>query len=434
MRVSTSWDDGQLDLCLRLDDGERLDGEGQAGMPIRLVANTTTIRHPALSADTHPDLVALAVILTVAPWVGRRLWLDEPVSAGFAGAIQRGFGFEVGPVDEDLRSRAQGQHVGLLYSGGVDSVALSEFIPPDSPLIHLRRVRHPRVPNRATHLRVDVSEHYARLLQAPDRPLEVVTADVEFLCQPFPTYPTWVTLGIGAVLLADHLNLGAVAAGFILGARHLDEGRKFDADGDNARGWYAAFEAAGIPLFGGMAGATEILTFQLVEEAGLEPITRSCQLGTVEAPCWNCIKCLRKELIASAFVEEPLPTELVDRVSANPKIVDPLLGPPPYYQQHILEYVLARVPGTDATFLKNAKDRLRPTRDSTDWVERYYPPALEQIPEPWQDRFKAQLLDSVDLMSEDDVAIVEGWDAAKRVHPSSGYGSSDTAGLQSRRP
>ncbi len=434
MRVSTSWDEGQLNLRLRLDEGERLDGAGQAGMPIRLVANTATIRHPALSADTHPDLVALAVIMTVAPWVGRRLWLDEPVSSAFADAAQDGFDFELGPVDEDLPSRARGQHVGLLYSGGVDSVALSEFIPPDSPLIHLRRVRHPRVPNRATHLRVDVSEHYARLLETPDRRLEVVATDIEFLCQPFPTYATWITLGIGAVLLADYLNLGAVAAGFILGARHLDEGRRFDPNGDNARAWYGVFEAAGIPLFGGMAGATEILTFQLAENAGLESITRSCQLGTVEAPCWNCIKCLRKELIASARSDEPLPAELVDRVSTNGKIVEPLLGPPPYYQQHILEYVLSRVPGIESTFLKSTKDQLRPTRSGSDWVERYYPPALEQIPAPWLASFRPQLLDSVDLMTEEDCAIVENWDASKRPQPGPDPEADEPAGLQSRQP
>lgn len=434
MRVSTSWDDGRLDLRLRLDDGEGIDGAGQGGMPIRLVANTATIRHPALSADTHPDLVALAVILTVAPWVGRRLWLDEPVSAALASATQDGFGFELGPVDEDLPSRVQGKHVGLLYSGGVDSVALSEFIPADSPLIHLRRVRHPRVPNRATHLRVDVSENFARLLDTPDRPLEVVATDVEFLCQPFPTYPTWVTLGIGAVILADYLNLGAVAAGFIFGARHLDEGRKFDPNGDNARAWYAVFEAAGIPLYCGMAGATEILTFQLVEHAGLEPITRSCQLGTLEAPCWNCIKCLRKELIASAFADEPLPVELVDRVSTNHRIVGPLLEPPPYYQQHIFEYVLARVPDIDATFLKATKDHLRPSRSGSDWVERYYPPALEQIPEPWVASFRQQLLDSVDLMTDEDRATVESWDASQRPQPEPDPETDEPADLQSRRP
>ena len=95
---------------------------------------------------------------------------------------------------------------------------------------------------------------------------------------------------------------------------------------------------------------------------------------------------------------------------------------------------VTRWPGIDSTFLKSTKDHLRPNRSGSDWVERYYPQALDKIPEPWNDRFRAQLLDSVDLMSEDDIAILEGWDAARRVHPSSGYGFSNTAGLQSRRP
>ncbi len=273
MRVSTFWGDGTLNLEVRLDDRETLDGVGQVistgeGMPIRLVTNVASVHHPALSEATHPDLVALAILTIMVPWVRDRLWLDLPVSRAFATAVEAGFGVEIGRVDDDLLPRAPGDAVGLMYSGGTDSVALLDLIPSDSPLIHLRRARHHRVPNRATHLRVDVSERYARKAETPQRMLHVVTTDLEFLCQPFPTYPTWLTLSLGAVLLADYLDLGAVALGLVLGGRYLSQGRVFNPDGDNDRGWSGVFEAAGLPLFRGVLGASEILTYELVDRPG----------------------------------------------------------------------------------------------------------------------------------------------------------------------
>lgn len=414
MRVATSWGDGALRLRLRLDDPETLDGIGQQGMSINLVTNEALIQHPSISERAHPDLVALAILTVVIPWVDQKLQLNVPVSQTLSDAVQAAFALEIGPVDSSLPPRTAGNHAGLLYSGGADSAALLGLLPPDSPLIFLKRVRHHRVPNRATHLRVDVSEYFARKVETPQRRLQVVSTDLEFLCQPFPTFPTWPALGIGVVLLADHLDLGAIASGLILGGRYMRHGLRFDPDSEDDQGWRTVFDATGLPLFRGTEGATEVLTYELADQAGLSGITRSCQLGTVEAPCWNCRVCLRKELIKAAYLSEPLPQQLLANIATNDKVLGPLVEPPPYYQQHILEYTLARVPGLKGTVLDTAIERLRPSRSETEWLRRYYPPALDKIPYPWRDLFQEKLLQSADLMSAEECSIVETWDAMQR--------------------
>lgn len=414
MRVAASWDGAGMNIRLRLDPGETLEGIGQDRASIRLVTNEASVRHPDISADVHPDLAALGILTVVGPWATKRLWLDIPVSQRFSDAVGGSFGIPVGPVDHSLKARPPGSSMGLLYSGGTDSAALLGFIQSESPLIHLRRVRHSRVPNRATHLRTDVSEYYARQVVDSDHDLHVFSTDLEFLCQPFPTYPTWPALAVGAVLLADHLDLGSIASGMVLGTRYLSYGHLFNANGDNDQAWREVFNAVGLPHFRGMAGASEVITDDLVARAGLTSSVRSCQLGSREDPCWNCTKCLRKELIGSARTGEPLPRLLVERISGNAKVVEPLVGPPPYYRQHILEYVLARVPEIEGSFLEVTREHLKPSIAGTEWVGRYYTPSLDELPEPWGSAFRDQLSASVGFMSADDRLALESWDASMR--------------------
>ena len=96
-------------------------------------------------------------MLVVSPWVGSRLELSVGVTERFARSVRENFGLEIGPVDHELKGRSEGSELGMLFSGGVDSVEGLSVLPASSPLIHLRRVRHRRIPNRATHLRTDVN-------------------------------------------------------------------------------------------------------------------------------------------------------------------------------------------------------------------------------------------------------------------------------------
>ncbi|GAB2920079.1 hypothetical protein GCM10027280_03950 [Micromonospora polyrhachis] len=413
MRTAWEIDGTTWRLRLRLDPEDTLTATGQDGRAIELLTDRCRIELPEPAGGVHPDLRALAAWLILQPWAGRRVSFDQPVSSYFAEAIQAGWGVVAGPVDPGLAPRAAGPVAGLSYSGGYDSLAVSLMLPPETPHLFFRRVPHPRVPNRATHVKFDVAQRLVEEAGGRGRRVAVVRSDLEYLTLPFPMLPTWPAFAIGLTLLADRLDLGAIAFGTVLESRFLHNGRRFSRDGVSA--WAQPFAAAGLPMLRPAAGMTEVLTLGLAAGSDLGDLARSCLLGTNQSPCLACVKCLRKELILAALRRGPLPAELLRRIPATHRVARELLdGGPPFYFQDMLEYGLARA-RVDGTFLAALRDRLSPTIAGTAWAEHYYPPTLDlEVPPPWRPTIARFVADRIGLMTADEVTTVQTWDAASR--------------------
>jgi len=413
MRFAWEIDGTTWRLRLGLDPEDTLTATGQDGRVIELLTDRCRIELPEPAGALHPDLRALAAWLVLQPWAKRRLWCDQPVSSGFAEALQVGWGVQVGPVDPALAPREPGAVAGLSYSGGYDSIALSLMLPPETPHLFFRRVPHRRVPNRATRVRFDVAQRLVEEAGRRGRRVAVVRTDLEYLTLPFPMLPTWPAFAIGLSLLADRLGLGAIAFGTVLEARFLNNGRSFSAGGISP--WARPFAVAGVPMLRPTAGMTEVQTLGLAAGSDLGDLARSCLLGTDQSPCLACAKCLRKELVLAAVRRGPLPAELLRRIPATHRVARELLdGRPPYHCQDMLEYGLARA-RVDGTFLEPLRDRLRPTIEGTTWAEHYYPPALDlEVPPPWRPTIERFVAEQIGMMTADEVATVQSWDAASR--------------------
>lgn len=417
MRVSWNLRGSQNRLRFRLDPGESTTGTGQRGAPIGMITDSCRFRMPTDVDPPHPDVAAVAAMTIVNPWLRRKITFDRAISPRLAGVLAESFGIDAGPVDRELVGRDTGSQVGLSYSGGSDSVAVGELLPPGSPYVHLRRVRHPRVPNRASHFRADVTAHFVQEAGRRGREVSIVESDLEFIVHPYPSFPEWTAVVAGAALLADTLDLGGVAFGTVLGAVYLEGGRRFHPPSLSDK-WSRLFSAVGLPFVRPASGMSEVATTQIAEMSDLGGIVRSCSLGTLDGACMNCMKCLRKDLIAAALAGRPLDPVLSHNMDERHAVVLELTEPPPYHQQHLLEYALARVPGIENTFLAAANAYLEPSRESTSWATRFYPPALEQeVPEKWRAGVEEQLRRRVLWMSSDDVQAVESWDAADRNAP-----------------
>jgi hypothetical protein len=78
----------------------------------------------------------------------------------------------------------------------------------------------------------------------------------------------------------------------------------------------------------------------------------------------------------------------------------------------MIEYGCARVPGIENTPFAKANEYLRPTIESTRWLERVYPPALDEVPEPWRDHVRRYMTANFELMDADDRRRVETWGLA----------------------
>ncbi|QSB15139.1 hypothetical protein JQS43_01830 [Natronosporangium hydrolyticum] len=401
-------------LRLRLDPDESLAGTGQGRAAIQLVTNSCTVRLPGPIGEPHPDLLAAAALLVTWPWVGRQFVVDRPVSAAFAAVLADTFTIEVRPVDDRLPTRTPGDRVGVSYSSGVDSIALTELVGPAAPLIHFQRVSHPRVPDRATHIRSDQLALLARRAGERGREVWVVESDLEFLCLPWPQFPTWPAVAVGAVLLADELRLAALGFGSVLESVYLRGGRAYRGPG--AGPWAAVLSAVGLPLCRPTAGLTEVGTLLLTRGGELAGLAQSCLLGMAGRPCQGCVKCVRKELLTAALERRPVAPEIRRRLTPGDPAAKDFEGPPPLHMQNITEYVVARVPGLAGTVVGALATRMSVSESATAWNERFYPPALaDEVPQRWRAECTRRLRGRIEPMAAPEIRTVETFDGAQRL-------------------
>ncbi len=299
----------------------------------------------------------------------------------------------------------------LSYSGGADSIATAELLPKETPYVHLLRIKHPRVPNRMTHVRGYVLKALALEAAERGRDVSVIETDLEYLCLPWATFPTGWSIAIGPILLADHYDGGAIAVGTILEGRYLAASDRW-MDSRSSSGVHGLFAAAGIPLMQPVSGMSEVATARMSAASDLADLARSCLLGNRAGPCLACEKCLRKEMVNAAITGQPLPAKLIANMNDHPKMLAKITAPPPIFLQSVNEYALARL-DVSGTPLQAVKDRLQPSIADTEWMERYYAPALDdEVPERFRPGVVAALAGRIEMMTEADMRMVEARGAA----------------------
>jgi hypothetical protein len=317
------------------------------------------------------------------------------------------FRLDVGPVDEDLAPRTAGATPLLSFSGGADSIAVSELLPDGTPHIHLRRVPSPRVPNRVTQICSDAIELVAAEAGRRGRRVSIVRSDLEYLCHPWATLPHWFAIAVGPLLLADSLDGGAIGLGGTFDTYYMDFGRRWTGPG--GAGMAPVCDLIGLPLLRPALGLSEVATMNVTLQSDLADIARSCIFGDLKQPCYECAKCVRKELITAALQGGgKLPPSLAGLSPKAPGWVQ-LSGEPPYYMQAQLEFGLSRV-DVRGSVLADLKERLSPQPAETDWMLRFYEPALvDGVPERWRAYVAERAKAKVGYMMDEDVATAMGW-------------------------
>ena len=413
MRCSWSFDGKVAELSLSPDPEDELVGAGQAvrlgqrRMEVRLATNVCRVVLPfRLGEDPHPDLLAAAAYSVGKPWISKRLRMDRPISGRLASTFESACQIEASPVSQGNDARDPNDQLILSYSSGTDSIAASTLIPEESPYIHLRRVPHKWVPNRATHIRASVVADLAMKAHSHGRDVHVVDTDLEYLCQPLPTFPEWVAVGIGAVLLADHFRAGGIVFGSILEAVYLDNGRGWSRRDDS---YFEVFESAGVPFIEPVGGLTEVGTRLLAENSPLVPLSRSCLLGTLDSPCNSCVKCLRKELLEAAVTGAPIPGDLERAVSVGFPGLAEYFEDPPYYMNDVLAWAFDLVDVADSPLAPIKKNILAASKSPT-WMTKLYPPAVDQlVPQRWRREIEIQLAAAIDPMTSHEQSELEQW-------------------------
>ncbi len=414
MRCSWTINGRDVAFELRPDPEDPLVGAGQAvrhyqvRMKVQLAANRCHFRLPIeLQRDPHPDLLAAAAYSIAKPWTSSRLRVDRPISQPMAETFARFSGIEAGPVDPQLEPRVPGRQTLLSYSGGVDSIAASLMLSKTTPYVHLRRVSHPSIPNRATHFKADVQADLVAQARDHGRNVYVVDTDVEYLCLPLPTFPEWTAIGVASVLLADELDAGGIVFGNVIDMRYLDNGRHFIyRTGDRVE----PFATAALPVIEPIAGISEGSSMAIASNSDLYGLARSCLLGDHDRPCLACLKCLRKEMEAAVLHGQPLPLALMEAFEHGIIGAEELdNGQPPFWMQSLLEWLLVRL-DVSGTPLQRVKEIIDPDPDRTTWMTAYYPRAItDRVPEEWVVPTRSFLDRHLRRMTDEEVRTVEAW-------------------------
>jgi hypothetical protein len=321
-------------------------------------------------------------------------------------------------VDGSLKPRqpAGKTRIGLCYSGGVDSTAALALLPRDTVAVFAERVRPPGSPTSL--YSKEAALRSCAILRQIGREVWTLPTDMEYIREPVGFFTDLAT-SAPLMLLADFLDLDAMAYGLILESSYLNKGFCFR---EYAQTWHwvrynGVAAAVGLPWHLVTAGLSEVVTTRLVLESPLRHVAQSCVRSDGRAPCEDCWKCFRKLLLEAVLAGDPLPAALLDRYFSIHE-AQKKLGEVPIKHEDVMMFILQRYRGNhpQTCALQRA---LRIDQADLAWIERWFTPARELLAGPHRAEAEATIARAVQPMNEQDVQNVRNWDR---------YGAAEAAG------
>lgn len=380
MRIDVNQTGNELTLTAELQEGDR-ELAGKAA----LARKTATLKLPdGFSVDdTHPDLLALAALITFYVWIGKRLELPFPVSQTFADTVMKVSKIDVTNSSKWITPRAagEGSHPGLSFSGGVDSMAALALMPKDTVSVFTLRTPPPEgagslyKPEVALHAIAEMGKAGTHV-HAIETDHEWVRNPVGFAIDPAPAVPL--------ILLADMFNLDAITFGTIAESAYLT-GKGYWADYKDRvifTRWGALFEAVGLESYNATAGISEVGSSTIVRTSEFGHLAQSCIRGVPGQPCRACVKCFRKSLITASLTGE-WPDEAEVGVMMANRTIRGFLDMHPIRFEIVLTSAMASYDGNDPLLLA-LQTRLAAKELDVSFTQGWYGPAMNLIPEKYR--------------------------------------------------
>lgn len=408
MRLDISQTDEHLTFTAVPAEGDR-DLAGKA----RLARRTASFKLPAAYnwEKTHPDLLALAGLITFYPWVGDRLELPFSVSRTFADIVMTATKIDIPHSTPWIprRTTLSDAHPGLSFSGGVDSMAALAVMPEDT--VPVFSLRSPPPSGARSLYKADVALHAVAEMVKAGKPVHVIESDHEWVREPvgFSVDPA---PAVPLVLLADELNLDAVTFGTIAESAYLT-GKGQWADYKNRVAytrWRDLFEAVGLSFYNATAGISEIGTSTIVQTSTFGYLAQSCIRGVPGAPCRACVKCFRKSFITASLSGEWPDEALVSRMMAN-RTIKTFLEQSPIRFEIILTSVMRSYDGDDALLLA-LRTRVGADAQDVSFTHCWYPPASDLMPLRYQESTRAAMSRFLPEMNIDQIESFQNFNSA----------------------
>jgi len=362
-------------------------------------------------AVVHPDLLALSATLMSWPHIGSALEMPFPVSRPFASVYHERTGKRITPVSDELPPRRPPPNSvpALAYSGGVDSTAALALMPAHTVCVFLDRDQSddPRslYDKRAAH-------HACTGLEELGRQVYRVPTNLEYLRQP-KGFPVHWAHSVPILLLADFLGFDSVAAGMVLETAYGIGHERFEdfLDAPDHRIWGGGlFEACGLPFNLVTAGLSEVATALVVDRSPYSHLAQSCMRGSVGAPCNDCWKCFRKNLLNDALAQEALDWNTLEAMFSI-REARRYLRREPVEHENVLAYAVKRCRG-DHAVLDQLRHRLAGSWQTTDWMEKWYPRSGELITPSYRDEVERTVRSLLEVMTDAEQREIESMDRA----------------------
>lgn len=254
--------------------------------------------------------------------------------------------------------REPGTKTGLSFSGGADSTAAMCLLPEETILYYHKRSEdnYEGIMNQSNQL---------YMMENLGRKVYVIESDHENVRTYFDKvigFTTDYACMVGLILMADFLNLKNVATGTMLGSTYVYKGYSYIdySKSDKHLRWGKIFNQAGLNLIMPTACCSEVITNNITQKSKYSNLSYSCLRGELGKSCNYCYKCFRKNLLNG------LNSDYSQEVYNN-------LNTKPIHQGDALIYGANKY-GLDDPILNKYKHL------DMSWMERYYPKALELIP------------------------------------------------------
>lgn len=350
-------------------------------------------------ADTHPDVLALAAIVSFSPWIGKTAHLPFPVSEHFAHEIQEALKIDVPNRSNsiELREAVTDARPGLSFSAGVDSFACLEIMPSDTVAVFSHRSPSPS--GARSLYRDDAPMHAISAMEKRGADVIAVETDIEWIRNPvgFGVDPA---PAVPLLLMADHLRLDAIAFGTIAEAAYRTGTRSFIDFPQRPifTKWQRAFKAASLDYYDCVAPMSELCTTLITKNSKYGDLAQSCVRGLPGAPCLRCVKCFRKSLIESSMTGHWNSFESIGSMAAE-RAVTNYLAEAPIRLEVVIASALRAYNGNDP-LLKALVRRTGADKFDYSFTSGWYDPGMDaMIPAKYREATKRRALEYLEPMT-----------------------------------
>ncbi len=366
--------------------------------------------------DVHPDLLAMASLLCVFPFISDELILPFSVSNEFASIVKKQLNIDIPKKDANIMPRKiNNGRPGLAYSGGVDSTAALSLMPENTVVMFLDRI----MPSFKKHLYDKTAPLSAlRDLQAIREEVYSIPTNLEYLRTPvgFPidNDEQFIALAvyIPFILLADFYKIDSLASGAIMESVFKVGLEKFENFSDNIfyNRWCLLFEYISCELFFPTAGLTEVATAIIDIKNPISNFTRSCMRGNDKMPCGKCVKCFRKHTLTSALSGKKLSkVELINNVNSR-EVLSHIYNNISRHE-NVYRFTVDNILNDD--FFIHFKNRIGNEKEDTSWMTRWYSKSIKFIPQKYREEYSSKLSCYIEPMNENDIEFIENWEKDK---------------------